>query len=294
MAKRHKLSDRGTGIYDLVVVRNVGKKTVTLRHKAMGDVDVEPGKQRTIPVGIALVNLGNPATTDSGRRRDRTMEFEQVQRKWGFNRGFFSEDAWMGVGRDTITGEPVGPYCPTIECYDLAGERMFFVHDDPDGRRNIRDLSALSEAASDDRFVGAKIEDLQAQIVQLQDLMQAKAEAGQDPGASTSVVAESATRDIPLAALEQLGITPEQLAEALAHVAAHPDPDTTIITGEGDTTVLVGTGDGIGSDAHDQTTAQIQAERNELRDQIPPPPPAEPPLKKDAAASPRIGGGKSK
>ena len=275
--QRRKLSDSGTGVYDLVVVRNTGKKPLTLRHKNMGDVELQPGKQRTIPVGIALVNLGNPGARDNGRRNDRTREIQRVQRKWGFNRGFFSESAWFEKGKDNLTGEDVGPFCPTIEAYSLDGERMFFVHDDPLGVKNTRDLSRLEDAASDDRFVRMEMDELKQQLTRLQDLVQSKEEGDSDGADFVAPV------DIPQAALDALGITQEQMSQALAVAAGVSDePETSVDTTADSSTVAV------------EDESQSQAERNEQREQLPQPPDDEKPLAKDKPATPRIGGSGSK
>lgn len=287
MAERRKLSEGGTGIYDLVVVRNTGRQMITLRHKEMGDVDLLPGKQRTIPVGIALVNLGNPGARDNGRKNDRTMEIHRVQRKWGYNRGFYTETAWFEKGKDTTTGEEVGPFCPTVECYSLDGERMYFIHDDPKGVKNTRDLSRLEEAASDDRYVHQSIEQLQEQMTRLQDLIASKAE-GEDGKDASDFLAPSI--DIPEAALEALGITKEQMAQALALAAGVTDDETVDKTDDSavdDTPPPSPPPDAV-------VGGQSQAERNEQRDQIPSAPATEPPLTKDKPATPRVGGGKSK
>lgn len=185
----------------LVKLRNVGDKPYTLRH-AQHEPDgftLQPGgKDRICHLGVALLYLGNPAAVNKGPAqtdRHRDAELKRIQRKWGYYRGLMSDEAWLGVGVDKVTGQEVGPFVPTIECFDLDDQRMWMVHDDPTGKRRSTLTDARIEDSLSGRAVEAEISELKDQVRRLTDILAAQtaAAAGDEPVDPASVEAQLAS-----------------------------------------------------------------------------------------------------
>lgn len=198
MARRRKMSEGMSRAYDLLVIRNVGDKPITLRHRNIGDVDIEPGQQRTLPAAFALVNLGDPTKRDTQRMKERTGEVKRVRRKWGFNRGFVTNAAWFGVGHSVRDNSPAGPFCPPIEVYSLEGERLWFIHDDPDGTKTDQsDAIGVVEAAGDSRFVNSRIETLERELERMKGLLAMRQEFDASKSAALEAPPEELGLDEP-------------------------------------------------------------------------------------------------
>lgn len=120
---------------DLVTVRNTGTKPLVLKHDLLGDTTIQPGKDRIVPVKLATSSFGNPAAVNDPRNRLRDVEVSSIYTRWGFYPGMMSDSAWSGVGTEAGTDPPkqIGPLCPQAECYDLDGNRVWMIHDDPTG-----------------------------------------------------------------------------------------------------------------------------------------------------------------
>lgn len=122
----------------LVVLRNVGDEPYRLVHDQHepGGITILPGREQIVHIHVALLYLGNPALLDKGpSKNDRLREAEltRIYTLWGFYAGLHTQECWTGVGVDTLSGEPAGPFCPKLECYDRDGKRIWMVHEDPKG-----------------------------------------------------------------------------------------------------------------------------------------------------------------
>lgn len=241
--------------FRLYRVRNTGPSPVTLKHKILGNVALKPGQERTVPIQILLVNLGDPSTQDNGRDQARTDELNRVRRKWGFNRGMDPNSAWTERAEvPTNPGIFVGPYCPTVEVHDEDGNRIYFIHDDPTGEHaSTASLTAGEYETSDTQFLARRLEELEAEQRRLVDQINAQNKLT-NPSTSTRVddAGEVTTTDDLVAKIEaSLEAEAEQV--------------------------------------------QSQAERNAIRDDIPPPPPADSDtLTTDSPRTSRIGGKRGK
>lgn len=186
----------------LVKLRNTGDKPYRLKHavhEPAGFTLAPGGKERICHLGVALLYLGNPAAVNKGPAkgdRHRDAELKRIQTKWGYYRGLVSNDAWLGVGLNKMTDKEVGPYVPQIECFDLDDERMWMVHDDPDGTRRSQVVDTRIEDALSGRAVEAEIAGLKDQVRRLTDILTAQtadAAAGDAPVDPASVEAQLAT-----------------------------------------------------------------------------------------------------
>lgn len=151
---------------DLLTVRNThASKPLVLRHDISGPTVIQPGKDRIVPLNVAVVNFGNPGAVNDGRNQNRDAEVKHVYTWWGFYPGMMSDDAWLGVGIEAGTSPPkqIGPLCPPAECYDLDGNRVWMIHDDPAG--DHRD--SATSASINQSFDKNTTDGMQAQIDQL-------------------------------------------------------------------------------------------------------------------------------
>lgn len=151
---------------DLLKVRNTHpSKPLVLKHDVAGNVVIQPGKERIVPLNVAVVNFGNPGAVNDGRNQIRDAEVKHVYTTWGFYPGMMSDSAWIGVGIEAGTNPPkqIGPLCPSAECYDLDDNRVWMIHDDPNG--DHRD--SATAASISDSFDKTTADGMQAQIDQL-------------------------------------------------------------------------------------------------------------------------------
>lgn len=122
---------------DIVKVKNVGDKPVTLRHDRYGDMTLDPGKSRIIPLAIALVNFGNPGAIDiDAKNKLREAERRHVWGWWGYFPGLMTPAEWEALR-------------PTIEVYDVEDNRVYMVHDDPYGEHASSEIQGAVIAATD-------------------------------------------------------------------------------------------------------------------------------------------------
>lgn len=106
----------------IVQVVNVSTdRDYTFRNDTFGDVTLHPGERKAVPLGVALVSLGNPGALNVGKNRHRDDERAHVQQYNGYREGT-TEGTWAD-------------YCPPIEVYSMENERIWMVHDDPYGEK---------------------------------------------------------------------------------------------------------------------------------------------------------------
>jgi hypothetical protein len=141
---------------DLVKVRNTHpSKPLVLRHDGQGHITIKPRGERIVPLEYATLSFGNPGTRNEGRNRLRAAEYKQARTLWGFYPGLMSEDEWV---------DEIGP---KFEVYDLEGERVYMVLDDPEGIHASSSANATTSERTDSQFVSDRIGALEAQIAQL-------------------------------------------------------------------------------------------------------------------------------
>lgn len=127
----------------IVEVRNTSDKPFTLKHDTEGDVTIKPMSRRFVTIRQIVATCGNPAARNQGKNQLRAGEFKSIRIKAGFYPGVHPADAWFKTTpmahKVDANGEPVmvGPFCPPLEVYDLEGNRVFMVHDDPEGKKGL-------------------------------------------------------------------------------------------------------------------------------------------------------------
>ena len=165
---------------NLVKVRNVGDRTYTLFHAIHGDSVIRPGAEAIVHLEVALVALGNPAAENRGPAapdRHRDAEVKRIQTLWGFYSGLHSDDGWAGLGFDKTTGDECGPFMPALEVYDLDGDRIWMVHDDPAGEHRSAAIADRIVDVTSGRAVENELAALQEQVRHLTDILAAQTAA---------------------------------------------------------------------------------------------------------------------
>lgn len=216
---------------ELLEVRNTSDHPVTLRHDREGDVVIKPFGKRIVPLHVAAVNFGNPAARNEGKNKLRDAEIRHVQTFWGFYPGMYPDAAWTESVR--LPNEPtetwVGPLCPPCEVYDIETEqRVWMVHDDPYGEHGLdAQLADRMSEGGDERFLHARINQLEAQLQQLLNIATARGSVvapGDDTAEDDAVLASVG------AAMQQ--VQGEALAQAERNAQRDeippPPPDTTV------------------------------------------------------------------
>lgn len=121
---------------DIVKARNVGDKPYTCKHDRYGNITIEPGETRVIPLPVALVCFGNPGAVDDKKNRFREWERKHVWGYHGFHPGIMPAHVWEDKK-------------PPIEIYDLQDNRIWMVHDDPYGEKAAENLTNRVTEATD-------------------------------------------------------------------------------------------------------------------------------------------------
>lgn len=149
---------------DLIEIRNLDNKPLTLRHDGKGNVTIDPGAKRILPLDYATIHFGHPAARNEGKDKARDVEYKNARRMWGFYPGIYDEADWEAMR-------------PKVECYDLDGERVYMVLDDPDGTYAAKARGHVTAGQSDAveaRGVERQIAAMQAQIDKLTGLLLAQ------------------------------------------------------------------------------------------------------------------------
>ena len=116
---------------DLINIRNTGNHAFTLHHDIYGKNHFPPGAERVIPIQVALVSFGDPKL----KGIDREVGYRMARQMFGFYEGITPEDSWTDEVDDpnAAPGTKIGPLGPKYEAFDLDGNRVQFVLDDPNG-----------------------------------------------------------------------------------------------------------------------------------------------------------------
>lgn len=130
---------------DIVKLRNVGDTAYIAKHDRYGEIVVEPGKDRIVPLAVALVCFGNPGARNMRNNPLRDLELRHIKLYHGFAEGLQPDSDWE---------ESV---CPKIEVYDVeTDERIWMVHDDPTGEKASADLGAAVADATNPEAILAR------------------------------------------------------------------------------------------------------------------------------------------
>lgn len=168
-------------ILDLVRVVNTGDTDLVLRGNTV--YTIPAGKDRIIPFPEAASWFGDPRLQNVGRDKMRDLAYRQVQAMWGYTEGMqYPKDNWqphLGVW----TWED---FKPKAECYDMEGNRIFMVIDDPNGEHAFNGPELIDPATQDNSTLTKQIAEMQRQIALL---TTALAQANVVPPAATEAPA---------------------------------------------------------------------------------------------------------
>lgn len=165
---------------ELVNVKNISPdKELVLKHDSLGNVTVAPNTERIVPLDVALCNLGNPSARNEGANRARDTEFKQIQTLWGFYSGLEPEEDWHAKK-------------PTAETYDLDGNRIYMLFEDPEGTMAGAFGAARLSEPDNTGLLETRIKALEGQLEQAMKLLtvQTAGDAAQVPNTSSTTPAD--------------------------------------------------------------------------------------------------------
>lgn len=126
-------------------MKNLSDRPITLPHDVHGDVTIKPHAERVVPFEYIIVAFGDPRIHNDGDNRVRTREYQDRLTLWGYYPGITSAEEWAEIA-------------PQFEVYDMDGERIWTILEDPDGTRanpafdgevDLDDATAMRMAMAD-------------------------------------------------------------------------------------------------------------------------------------------------
>jgi hypothetical protein len=152
--------------YDLIRIKNVGDTDLVLR----GNVryTIPAGNDRIIPFTEAASWFGDPRLRNEGRDQMRTMAWRQIQNLWGFTEGMtYLKDRW-----DVTQGfKTWDDFKPKVEMYDMDGERVYFIIDDPDGEQSFAGPNLIDPAYTDTEALQRQMKVMEKQMADMMQLL---------------------------------------------------------------------------------------------------------------------------
>jgi hypothetical protein len=154
-------------IYDLVRVVNTGSEPVVLRGNTTYTIQV--GGERIIPFVEAASWFGDPRLADDGRNRFRSEAFRMTQNLWGYTEGMKYPRDLSDAAAGFLGWED---FIPSVECFDMEGNPIFFLIHDPDGERTNGSLPGLVDPSLlDAQSLAKQVQEMAAQMAKLQQML---------------------------------------------------------------------------------------------------------------------------
>jgi hypothetical protein len=172
--------------YDLIRVKNVDDKDITLRGNTVYTIPV--GGERIIPFTEAASWFGDPRLQDIGREQLRTMAWGQIQNLWGYTEGMmYLRDRWDPT-QGFLTWDD---FRPKVECYNMDDERVYFIMDDPEGVHSFAGPKLVDPAYQDAQVLNDRIAQNERELAELRSMLLER----QTNEQTTSASAEQASFD---------------------------------------------------------------------------------------------------
>jgi hypothetical protein len=152
--------------YDLVRVVNTGDEPIVLRGNTKYTIPV--GNDRIIPFTEAASWFGDPRLRNEGRDQMRTMAWRQIQNLWGYTEGMmYLRDRW-----DVTKGfKTWDEFKPSVECYDMDSNRIYFIIDDPEGEFPFGGPQLIDPAYTDTEALQRQMKLMEQQMAQMMQLL---------------------------------------------------------------------------------------------------------------------------
>jgi hypothetical protein len=156
---------------ELVKVKNLHPKNpLILRNDQDGDVTIKPKSEQIVPVKYAVLAFGNPNAVNNGNDKQRDVEYGKVLVRWGWYEGVDQGHTWEDIA-------------PQYEVYDMDDNRIYMLLEDPKGEQSNKSKLNL-EGEQSNAFVAGRIDELEAQIVKLTQLLAKNADEDASVGAA--------------------------------------------------------------------------------------------------------------
>lgn len=142
---------------DVVRIRNVGSEPWS---DSFGGVryQASPGSETLAPFDAACLWFGHPEAVDLNDRESyRTDEYQRLRTRYGV---YHNDDLWE-------------PHTPNIEVWDLDGNRLVMVLNDPEGKH----LTPAQTSVAEQQNLQVMVAALQSQLRQVQAQLDAQTRA---------------------------------------------------------------------------------------------------------------------
>lgn len=183
-----------------VKIRNVGSAEWHDRYAKM-DYRLPPGTEGFVPWTAAVLWFGDPFKVDDHKKKHRHIELNRIRVRYG---------AYPSV-KTSDGGSTWDSHVPAIEVYDLDGNRVPMLIDDPKGER----VNPAHQTQMQMNMRDATIEQLQQQVQQLtgqiqglynQSLAEDQGEMGTDTPPRPPLIPGIPSSPVPPSPSEQSGI----------------------------------------------------------------------------------------
>lgn len=154
---------------DLVKVLNVDSKPFNGKwDNAVWRID--PGSETLVPKGAANLWFGDGALVDTLKRRDRSLAYDRLRSRYG---AYERDDIWEANK-------------PNVEVYDLDGNRVWTIIEDPEGNTLVNASGPLDPSRRRGDDLEHQLKDMQRQMDALQRAIADQEQVKQGLGVGTT------------------------------------------------------------------------------------------------------------
>jgi hypothetical protein len=172
---------------EVVRLKNKGKTQFVGKY-AQTRYAVEPGGELIVPREAMWHWFGRPFLVDTGKHKDRTTEWKRLQTLYGL----FDDEAGS-------YDEKFKQNVPQVEVYDLDGERIITVIDDPTGAN----ISPADQTRQEKELLDEQIAKMRQELNALQAAQAQVQLEGYEP--TSDAVEEDTPKKVPVGASTAAG-----------------------------------------------------------------------------------------
>lgn len=162
--------------YDLIKIVNTGDKPIILAGNVRYEIAV--GAERIIPFVEAASWFGDPRLQNVGRDAARDMAWRLTQNLWGYTEGMQYPVDPYDASAGLMTWEQ---FRPKFDAFDMNGEPVYFIIDDPLGERSFKGPALIDPATQDNAVLTKQMAEMERTISELKQLMSERAATDGEP-----------------------------------------------------------------------------------------------------------------
>lgn len=160
------MSQEANTAYDLIKIVNTGNKTITLAGNTRYEIAV--GAERIIPFVEAASWFGDPRLQNVGRDTARDMAWRLTQNLWGYTEGMQYPVDPHDASAGFMTWDE---FKPKFEAFDMNGEQVYFIIDDPLGTAVFKGPELIDPATQDNAVLTKQMAEMERTISELKQMM---------------------------------------------------------------------------------------------------------------------------